>query len=277
LLIRDKTGTTTLLKVQGTGTLAWGGGAAITSSGNVPLLNATNTFTGGTQIFQAASAALTYAAAVRSTSGIYGRWGVFSNDVYFTSNAAYNSSWSQDDATKASWQLYLGCGGDAIQFSRMPAGGAAFTGLLTLSSTGLLTIAGGQIQFPATQSPSANVNTLDDYKEGSWTPTGNGITFTTAQGRYQKVGNTVNWWCKVVFPATADAGRTQISGLPYSINAAVDNYSATLGQTDSGRNDLWQVSAVASRLEALTNLNATVSNSLYSTKTVSLSGSYEIA
>jgi hypothetical protein len=36
--------------------------------------------------------------------------------------------------------------------------------------SGLLTLSGGQIKFPATQSASSDANTLDDYEEGTWTP-----------------------------------------------------------------------------------------------------------
>lgn len=35
-----------------------------------------------------------------------------------------------------------------------------------LNLTGVLTVLGGQIVFPATQAPSGDVNTLDDYEEG---------------------------------------------------------------------------------------------------------------
>lgn len=37
-------------------------------------------------------------------------------------------------------------------------------------STSLVNLVGGQIKFPSTQIPSADVNTLDDYAEGTWTP-----------------------------------------------------------------------------------------------------------
>ncbi len=53
------------------------------------------------------------------------------------------------------------------------------------------------ITFPATQVPSADANTLDDYEEGTWTPViafgGNsvGITYSAQAGNYTKVGNMV--------------------------------------------------------------------------------------
>lgn len=60
-----------------------------------------------------------------------------------------------------------------------------------------LSITGGQIAFPATQNPSANANTLDDYEEGSWTVTlydagtGGNASPTTTTGYYTKIGNMV--------------------------------------------------------------------------------------
>jgi hypothetical protein len=53
----------------------------------------------------------------------------------------------------------------------------------------------GQYKFPATQNASTDANTLDDYEEGTWTPTvvaGAGtITTYTANGNYTKIGNRV--------------------------------------------------------------------------------------
>jgi hypothetical protein len=61
--------------------------------------------------------------------------------------------------------------------------------------TDLSAATSGQIQFPATQNASANVNTLDDYKEGTWTPNqGSGLTVVgafTSSGSYTKVGRVV--------------------------------------------------------------------------------------
>ena len=58
---------------------------------------------------------------------------------------------------------------------------------------------GAGITFPATQSPSSDANTLDDYEEGTWTPvlsgsTGSagGYTATVAVGRYTKIGRVIS-------------------------------------------------------------------------------------
>ena len=69
----------------------------------------------------------------------------------------------------------------------------------TLGVTGVFTLTGGQIAFPATQSASADANTLDDYEEGTWTPTledtsydsGEGQTYALQAGAYTKIGRIV--------------------------------------------------------------------------------------
>ena len=85
---------------------------------------------------------------------------------------------------------------------------------------------GSGVTFPATQSASTNANTLDDYEEGTWTPTdgsGAGLTFSTAIGHYTKIGNMVYAAFQVQYPATASGSNAAIGGLPFTTGA----YSGT--------------------------------------------------
>jgi hypothetical protein len=87
------------------------------------------------------------------------------------------------------------------------------------------------IKFPATQSASTDANTLDDYEEGSWTPTwtpatGSGATVNTANGYYTKVGNMVT----VVFRLGTNghgtsSGNITIGGLPFVVSSLSNNLS----------------------------------------------------
>ncbi len=79
------------------------------------------------------------------------------------------------------------------------------------------------ITFPATQVPSADANTLDDYEEGTWTPTLNGsssnptVTYSQQQGRYTKIGRVV--YVELYLRLTAYSGGSgypRIGGLPFT-------------------------------------------------------------
>jgi hypothetical protein len=81
---------------------------------------------------------------------------------------------------------------------------------------------GSGISFPATQSASSDANTLDDYEEGTWTPsvTSLGGTITTVgavSGKYTKVGRivVVNYDVAITTQGTG-ASAIQIAGLPFS-------------------------------------------------------------
>ena len=63
----------------------------------------------------------------------------------------------------------------------------------TTALKGAIPNAGIGITFPATQSASSDANTLDDYEEGTFTPTigGTSIVYTNQVGSYTKVGRMV--------------------------------------------------------------------------------------
>ncbi len=89
---------------------------------------------------------------------------------------------------------------------------------------------GGTIKFPATQVPSANVNTLDDYEEGTFTPAMTfggaavGMTFSKQSGFYTKIGNMV--MANLVLQLSAkgsSTGTVLVTGLPFTSNSATNN------------------------------------------------------
>lgn len=88
---------------------------------------------------------------------------------------------------------------------------------------------GAGVQFPAIQAPSANANTLDDYKEGIFTPTGSGVVYATATGSYIKVGRLVTVWFSVVMPSTSDTSQFRIQSLPYAADAVAGASVANSG------------------------------------------------
>ena len=77
---------------------------------------------------------------------------------------------------------------------------------------------GAGITFPATQSASTDANTLDDYEEGTWTPTVNNMTsvsYSIRLGVYNKIGNFVTGLVYLQFTGNQSGGIT-IGGLPFT-------------------------------------------------------------
>ena len=82
----------------------------------------------------------------------------------------------------------------------------------------------GGITFPATQVASSDANTLDDYEEGTWTPTmvfsgGAGtLSYGTRTGLYTKIGNVVYFNMRLIFSKGTAAGVLEsVSGLPFTV------------------------------------------------------------
>ena len=81
------------------------------------------------------------------------------------------------------------------------------------------------VTFPATQVASADANTLDDYEEGTWTPTWTGsstnptVTYDiNRNGKYTKIGNVVYISARVgISTITSGSGNANISGLPFAV------------------------------------------------------------
>jgi hypothetical protein len=92
-------------------------------------------------------------------------------------------------------------------------------------ATSLLTVTGGQIAFPATQVPSSDANTLDDYEEGTATLTTAYATPGTSSWAYgartlyyTKVGNLAGISVSLVATPTigTGSGAFNITGCPFT-------------------------------------------------------------
>ena len=99
---------------------------------------------------------------------------------------------------------------------------------LRINSSGTVVLSGGDttangtgITFPATQSASSNANTLDDYEEGTWTPTATSasgsLTAYTSSGTYTKIGRTVFVRATISLTTVGTAsGALNGGGLPFT-------------------------------------------------------------
>ena len=67
---------------------------------------------------------------------------------------------------------------------------------------------------------TATANNLDDYEEGTWTPTlgpGSGQSYASQVGTYTKVGNVVHCWVDLTLSARGSiTGSARILGLPFT-------------------------------------------------------------
>jgi hypothetical protein len=103
---------------------------------------------------------------------------------------------------------------------------------MRITSTGVLSLNQGQIQFPATQVASANANTLDDYEEGTWTMgvsfggASVGVTYASNTGTYTKIGRqvTVNGLIDLSNKGSS-INDARITGLPFTIGNSNANFS----------------------------------------------------
>ena len=95
-------------------------------------------------------------------------------------------------------------------------------------AVGGATAAASGIAFPATAVAVADVNTLDDYEEGTWTPvltgTGGSFTHTTQKGFYTKVGRLVTVQFYLSGTKNTVSGNLTITGLPFTPSATAGAY-----------------------------------------------------
>lgn len=126
-----------------------------------------------------------------------------------------------------------------LVFSTTPDGSATPTERLRIDKDGLLTLGAGQIKFPATVNPSSDVNTLDDYEEGTWTPdvknSASSSTWGTKSGTYIKIGSLVIAWfnCDGGNSGTAGSSLT-LSGLPFTVGTVPSGNSIMGGCNCAG-------------------------------------------
>jgi len=125
------------------------------------------------------------------------------------------------------------------------------------------------IRFPATQSASSDANTLDDYEEGTWTPSAGSesgaytATYSDRAGLYVKIGNRV--WCTfdcTLTSRTLTGSIANLYGLPFPVNNN-GNLSGSFGAPaicSSIGSNFYQVGIYAQPGSSLCYIQTTTSN-----------------
>jgi len=136
----------------------------------------------------------------------------------------------------------LNNGANVLQFNTAGVERARF------NQTGAFVLYGGTgaangigIAFPTTQVASSDANTLDDYEEGTFTPTVIGTTtagtigtYFAQTGRYTKVGNIVTVQIYLAYNGGTGTGNLAFAGLPFTIANNGNEYAvAAIGQFDT--------------------------------------------
>lgn len=154
----------------------------------------------------------------RTSAGAKRLYAELSTSILDATNATYRGY-----ASLVAWSAAGGLTGISI------SAGNASQALVEI--TGRIDVLTGQLSLPATQNPSSNANTLDDYEEGTWTPSPTGFTIVNGtggvawSGTYTKIGRLVKVTMLATITGTATiasagGGTTFISNLPFSATAA---------------------------------------------------------
>ena len=145
-----------------------------------------------------------------------------------------------DFGLRAETNLFFAAGGNAER--------------MRIDSSGAIVLPDGSpgIQFGSVSSPATSTN-LDDYEEGTWTPTAVGAstagttTYSIQSATYVKIGRLVHVRAYVAWSAATGTGGLYVRGLPYTIGSSVSyggpaiNYWHNITQAGAGVNAIWGV------------------------------------
>ena len=107
---------------------------------------------------------------------------------------------------------------------------------LTLTDGDVTLASGHGISFSATGDASESGTTmanelLDDYEEGSWTPTWDqgftSITYSIRRANYTRIGNMCRVECSMKFDGTSAGAALRIAGLPFTAEAGASSFGSS--------------------------------------------------
>ena len=227
-------GTALMTNSTGTNNLSFNSAAINLIGTNLLIGTATDNNKGGKiQIIQ--SNTNTNAIDIKNSSDpTSAHWGTFANNTYFSQNYYYNSGQYADTSSYGQSAIVLSTsqttGTSTIDFNLSDPGSTSPGNKVRITSAGVVELPFGQLKFPATQNASADANTLDDYEEGTFTPTlGGNSTYLTQFGNYTKIGNKVFFKIFLTVNIIGTGDAQNISGLPFTCDNTVTGYSIYVG------------------------------------------------
>lgn len=207
-----------------------------------------------------------------------------------TGNASENALLRFNRNGSNRWAIFKGngaevgsnAGSDLSIYAYSDAGNFLSQPFYIVRSTGqtvvnTLNMGGGQIQFPATQNPSSGANVLDDYEEGTWTPTvefgggTTGIAYSAQAGTYIKIGRLLyidgNFTLTSKGSSTGEATMT----IPFTLSSepgGIPNYAVNLSSVSGGTMMWGQGSSLKWRMMGTTGItNTSLTNSHFNNNT----------
>jgi hypothetical protein len=109
--------------------------------------------------------------------------------------------------------------------ARIDSSGRLLVGLTSANTSGAKLQTSDGLTFPATAIASADPNTLDDYEEGTWTPTIVGSStagtalYPSQTGTYTKIGRQVTLTFAVSYFSGTGTGNLRIAGVPFAVSS----------------------------------------------------------
>lgn len=121
----------------------------------------------------------------------------------------------------------------------LDSSGRALIGVSSANANGGILQLSSGITFPATQVLSTDPNTLDDYEEGTWTPTVIGTSsagtanYSFQTGRYTKIGRLVYVESYLSWSSGTGTGDLRVAGLPFTSANSSTYPSFYIGYTNN--------------------------------------------
>ena len=144
---------------------------------------------------------------------------------------------SAEPVNEKNWRVATHTGQGSMKIELLnDAASATIATPIEFKKTGVTYLPHGQLEFPTGATPSTDANTLDCYKEGTWTPViqgsggQSGQTYSYNTGVWTKVGNKVYGQAAVAMSALGTiTGTVRISGLPYPAHASLGRAIISVG------------------------------------------------